>query len=114
MRQETGIAIRSDTDHWPVLSFGKLGAIRSHQQWQVCELRRLGAGHLENQDVLEAVSEVVLTADDVRSAQINVVGAGCQVISRHAVASQESEILDVRCRFRLVSENGITKANRGT
>jgi len=43
------------------------------------ELRGLDAGGCEDQDVFEGVGEMVLATNDVRDAQVSVVGAGGQV-----------------------------------
>ena len=73
----------------------------SSGRWR--ELRRRGAGGLENQHVLEGVGEVILPANDVADAQIGIVGAGGQVVGRHAVAAQQGEIFDIGGGFRLLA-----------
>ena len=54
---------------------------------------------------------MILAANDVADAQIGVVGAGGQVIRRHAIRSQQSEIFDVRAGLPLLPVNGIGEAH---
>ena len=111
VRQEAGIAVGGDADHRAVAALGELGAIGGHQQRQVGESGRRGAGGLEDQDVLEGVGEVVLAADDVADAQIHVVGAGCQVVGGHAIAAQEGEILDIGGGFGLLAVDRVVETD---
>ena len=75
------------------------------------ELRRRRSSGFEDQDVLEGVREVILTADDVADAQVGIVGTRRQVIGRHAVGTQEREVFDVSGGFHLLAVNGVGKAN---
>ena len=92
-----------------MFAFGKLAAIRGHQQRQVSKLWRLDACRPENQNVFERVGQVILTANDVTNAQIGVVGAGSQVISGSAITAQEREVFDIVERFFLLAINQIGK-----
>ena len=82
------------------------------------ELGELGSGGAENQDVFERVGQMVLTAHDVADAQVDIVGAGGQMVGGRAVAAEQGEILDVVDGFRLVAEdevaNRIVSPSRGT
>ena len=111
VRQKAGVAIGGDADHRAVLALGKLGAIGRHQQRQVREFGRRRAGGFENQHVLERIGDVVLAANDVADAQVRVVGAGGQVIGRHAVAAQQGEIFDIGGGFGLRPVNAVGEAN---
>src|SRR6185312_510084 len=73
------------------------------------ELRRFDAGGAEDQDVLEGVGEVVLPADDVGDAEVDVVGAGGEVISGGAVAAEEGKVFDVFGGFGLVAVDGVVE-----
>ncbi len=57
--------------------------------------------------MLEGVGEVVLTAHDVGDAEVDVVGAGGEVIGGRAVAAEEREVFDVVRRFGLIAEDGV-------
>ena len=46
---------------------------------------------------------MILAANDVADAQVGIVGAGGQVIGRHAVAAQQREVLDIGSGFRLLA-----------
>ena len=88
-------------NHGPVLRFESLlpsGAISSGRCAN-CGARRRAAS--KDQHVLEGVGQMILPADDVADAQIGIVGAGGQMIGRHAVAAQQREILDVGRRFSI-------------
>ena len=56
---------------------------------------RLDAKRFENQHVLERVRQMFLAAQDVRNAEIGIVGAGGHVIGRHTGRAQQREILEV-------------------
>src|SRR5208337_3474214 len=75
------------------------------------ELRRLGAGAFENQHVLVSIRQVILTADDVADAEVDVVGTGGEVVGGHAVGAEEGEVFDVAGGFDLLAVNGVRKAN---
>ena len=75
------------------------------------EPRRLHSGRFENLNVLEGVGDVVLAANDVADAQVGVVCAGGQVIRRHAVAAEQSEIFDIGGGFGLLAEDTIFEMN---
>ena len=83
------------------------------------ELRRLETGGAEDQDVLEGVGQVVLAAHDVADAEIDVVGAGGQVIGRRAVAAEQREVFDIVGGFGLLAVDESVKrdgfaVSRGT
>ena len=111
VRQKAGVAIGRDADHGAVAALGKLGAIGGHQQRQVRECRRRDARGFEDQHVLEGVGQVILAADDVADAQVHVVGAGGQVVSGHAVAAQQREVLDIGGGFGLLAVDGIVETD---
>ena len=76
------------------------------------ELGRRDAEALEDQQMLEGVGEVILAADDVRDAQVGVVGAGGQVIGGIAVRAQQGKVLDLVGELGLRAINGVGKAER--
>ena len=109
--QKSGIAIGGHADDRSVAALRELGSIGRDQQRKMRELRRRDAGGFEDQDVLEGVREMVLAADDVADPQIGIVGAGGQVIGRHAVGAQQREVFDVGAGFHLLAVDGIFEAN---
>jgi len=54
---------------------------------------------------------MVLAADDVADAEIDVVGAGGQVVGGHAVGTEEGEVFDVVGGFDLLAVDGVVEAN---
>src|ERR1035441_8379902 len=74
------------------------------------ELGRLASGAFEDKDMLVGVRKMVLAADDVADAEVDVVGAGCQVVSGHAIGAQQREILNVVGKFDLLSKFRSIKA----
>ena len=97
--------VTETTGPWTRLeSFIPSGAMSSGQ---VREGGRFGARGVENQLVFEGVGEMLLAADDVGDAQVGIVGAVGQVISRHAVAAEQGEILDIGVCLGLVAVDGI-------
>ena len=109
LRQEAGVAIGGDGDDGAVDALGELHAVGRHEQRQVREGGRLGAGGVEDQLVFEGVGEVLLAADDVGDAQVGVVGAVGEVIGGHAVAAQQGEILDIGVGLGLFAVDGIVE-----
>src|SRR5713226_7246340 len=75
------------------------------------ELRRLGARAFENERVLVSVREMVLAADDVADAEVDVVGTGGEVVGWHAVGTQEREVFDVVGGFELLAINRVIEAD---
>src|SRR5271170_783350 len=76
------------------------------------ELRRPSARSFEDKHVLIGVREMVLTANDMADAQVDVIGARCQMVSRHSVGPKQSEVFDVVRRFALLSVNRVIEAHR--
>ena len=66
---------------------------------------------LEDEDVFEGVGEVVLAADNVGDAQVGVIGAGGQMVGRHAVGAQEGEVFDVVTGLGLVAVDGVLEGD---
>ncbi len=75
------------------------------------ELRGFDTGGAEDQNVLERVGEVVLTAYDVADAEIDVVGAGGEVIGGRAVAAEQGEVFDIGGGFGLLAVDVIGEAD---
>src|SRR6202140_5882096 len=71
------------------------------------KLRGREGGGFEDQYMLVGVREMVLAANDVADAQIRIVGAGGQVVGRHAIGAQEREVLNVSGGLHLLAINGI-------
>ena len=107
MREKTDVAVSGDGDDGAVDALGKLGSVGRDEQREVRELRRLKTGGAEDQDVLEGVGEMVLSADDVGDAEIDVVGAGGEVVGGGAGASKEREVFDVFGGFGLVAVDSV-------
>ena len=55
---------------------------------------------------------MILAANDVADAQVDIVGAGRHVISGNAVAAQQREILDVGGQLGLLAVDRIVKLHR--
>src|SRR5271154_4038513 len=75
------------------------------------ELRRLEICGAEDQDVFEGVGQVVLTAYDVADAEVDVIGAGSQVIGWRAIAAEKREVFDIGGGFRLLAVDMVCKAD---
>src|SRR5271170_6586016 len=75
------------------------------------KLRRPGASAFENEDVLIGVREMVLSADDMTDAEVDVVGTGGEVVGGHAVGTKEREVFDVVGGFDLFAIYRIIEAN---
>jgi hypothetical protein len=75
------------------------------------ELRRASTGGFEDQDMLKGVGEVVLAADDVADANVDVVGAGGEMVGGHAIAAEEGEIFDVGGGFGLRAVDSVGEMN---
>ena len=103
MRKKAGIAIGSNGNNRAMLALGKLAPSGATSKRKMREMRRLDAGRVENQNVLERVGEMILPADNVADAEIGVIGAGGQMIRRRAVAAQKREVLDIGGGFRLLA-----------
>jgi len=73
------------------------------------ELRRLSARTFENKHVLVSVREMVLAADDVADTEVDVVGAGGEVVGWHAVGAEECEVFDVVSGFDLLAVDASLK-----
>ena len=109
--EESGIAVSSDADDGTVAAFGKFRSIGSDEERKMGELGRVGSGALENKNVFVGVGEVVLAADDVADAEVDIVGAGSEVVGGHAVGAEEGEVFDVGGRFELVAIDGVVEAH---
>ena len=94
-RQKARVAIGGDADDRAVAALGKLGAVRRDEQRKMRELRGFGSGGLKDQQMLVGVREMILAANDVADAQVGVIGAGGQMIGRHAVAAQQGKVFDL-------------------
>ena len=75
------------------------------------ELGRGATGSLEDQDVLVSIREMVLAADDVADAEIDVVGAGGEVVGGHAVGTEEREVFDVVGGFDVLAVDRVREAD---
>ncbi len=101
--EEARVAVGGHRDDRAVLALGELAAIGRDEQREMRELRGCVAGGFEDQEVLEGVGEVLLTAHDVADAEVDVVGAGGEMVGGHAVAAEEREVFDVGGRFGLLA-----------
>ena len=54
---------------------------------------------------------MVLPADDLRDFEVDVIGAGSQVIGRHAVGAQEGKVLDVFGELGLFAEDAVVESD---
>src|SRR6202158_3998640 len=75
------------------------------------ELRRIGASAFENQHVLVSVREMVLAADDVADTELDVVGAGGDVVGGHAVGTEKREVFDVVGGFDLLAVDRVIETD---
>src|ERR1700681_204350 len=75
------------------------------------ELRRCGASAFENEYVLVSVREMVLAADDVADTEVDVVGAGGEVVGWHAIGTEKREVLNVVCGFDLLAIDRVSEAD---
>src|ERR1039458_8375517 len=75
------------------------------------ELRRRAAGSLEDQHVLISIREMVLPPDDVRDAEVGIVGTGSEVVGRHAVGTEQGEIFDIGRRLHLLAIDRVAKSH---
>src|SRR5580704_14610913 len=73
------------------------------------ELGRRGAGGFEDQYMLEGVSQMILAADDMADAELDIIGAGSHVISGDTIAAQQRGVLDLSRGFRLVAIHVVMK-----
>ena len=74
-------------------------------------LRDLRAERLENADVLESVLDMVVSADDVRDALVDVVYHVRDVEDRRAVRADDREVLYVLGLLRHVTLNDVVELN---
>src|SRR5271169_256880 len=75
------------------------------------KLRRLGASAFENEHVLVSVGEMILAADNMTDAEVDVVGTGGEVVGGHAVGTQECEVFDVVGRFDLLAVDCVSETD---
>ena len=59
------------------------------------ELRQRRAERAEDVDLPRRVVDVVVAADDVRDAHVEVVDDDAEVVGRHAVGAQDHEIVEL-------------------
>ena len=109
--EKAAVAPGGDGDNRAVTPFGELAAVGRDQQRKMRELGRLEAGGAEDQDVLEGVGEMVLPANDVADAEIDIVGAGSEMVSGSAAASEKSEVFDIVGGLDLFAINRVVKAD---
>src|SRR5208282_3951125 len=102
-REESGVAVGGDADHWTVAALGELRAIGGDEQRKMRKLWRLGASAFENEHMLVGVGEMILAADNMADAEVDVVGTGGEVVGGHAVGTQEGEVFDVVVGFNLLA-----------
>src|SRR5580658_7905356 len=110
-REESGVAVSGDADHRTVAALGELGSVGGDEQRKMRKLRRLGACAFEDEHVLVGVGEMVLAANNVADAEVDVVGAGGEVVGGHAVGTKEREVFDVVGGFGLLAVDRIMEAN---
>ena len=76
------------------------------------KLRRLDARCLENQNVLVGIRKMVLAADNVADAQIDVIRTRRKMIGRHSVRPQQGEVFDIVGGLDLLAVYRVGKADR--
>ena len=89
----------------------KLAAIGRDQKRKMREMGRLEAGGAKDQDVLEGVRQMVLPANDVADAEIDIVGAGSEMVRRRAAASEKGEVFDIVRHLRLLAVDEVVKGD---
>ena len=75
------------------------------------KLRRLGACPFEDQHMLVGIRKMVLSANDVADAEVDVIRARRKMIRRHAVGAQQRKVFDVVSGFDLLAIDGIVEAD---
>src|SRR5256885_13824913 len=78
------------------------------------ELRWRKTRRFKDQDMLKSIREMVLAADDVANAKVGVIRARGQVIGRHAIGTQQGEVLDVGSGLQLLAVDRVAEADRLT
>src|ERR1041385_1763108 len=89
----------------------ELGSVWRYQQRKMRKLWWLCPCSFEDQNMLEGIGEMVLSTDDMAYMKVDIVSTGCQVVSRHAIAAQQSEVFDIGSGFCLLAINRIGKLN---
>src|SRR5439155_3208725 len=69
--------------------------VRSQDQREVAERRRLRAERSIEKDLLGSVRKMVVSADDMGDPHVNVVADDREVIGGRAVRAEENEVLDL-------------------
>ncbi len=77
------------------MALGELLAVEAVQQRQVGVDRRLRAERLEHEQLLGRVGEVVLAANDVRDAGVEVVDGDGEVVEHAAVGARDHGVVEV-------------------
>src|SRR5260370_21503429 len=75
------------------------------------ELRRLGASAFENERMFVGVRKMVLAANDVANTEVDVVGAGREVVGGHPVGTQKREVFDIVSRLDLLAVDRVSEAD---
>src|SRR5208282_4738967 len=71
----------------------------------------LGARAFENEHVLVGVREMILAADDVADAKVDVVGTGGEMVGGHAIGTKEREVFDVVGEFDVLAVDRVREAD---
>ena len=87
-------------------------ALRVDDHREMAVLRHGGAERLEDADVLEGVLDVVVAADDVGDALVDVVDDVGDVENRRAVGADDREVLDVLGLLRHVALDDVVELDR--
>ena len=108
-RHKTSIAISRQRNNFAVFAFRELAFVWRENQRQVRKLRHRRAERLVKQDLLVSVREMVLAANHVRDAHLDVVDHDREVVKRMAVGTQQHEIFDLGVAALLRSVNDVVK-----
>ncbi len=84
--------------------------VGAEDERHVGKYRQSRAQRLIQQHLLGSIRNVVGAADDVRDAEVNVVGDHAQVVRRAAVVAQEDEIFDLGIRELDFAEDGVVES----
>ena len=76
------------------------------------KLRRFAFRSLEDQNVLVGIRKMILPANDVTDAQIDVIRARRQMIGRHPVRAQQREVFDIVGGLDLLAVHRVGEAHR--
>ncbi len=91
--QKAVVRVLHDADR--AVALGELGAVGAEHRRQVRVDGRLGAERADDVDLPRRVVDVVVAADHVRDAHVDVVDDDAEVVGRRAVAARDDEVVEL-------------------